>query len=272
MKNAQDLQSMVPEIEAIPVKDVMAPVMPVATYLQEAEDLNVWMQEDRGLLEAHGQPAVLLDSLPVRIGALREAESEWIAARHGREQAQADYLEVSGQAFELYAQIVRHMRYAFRKDPALVARLPNGTGWASDADRIQDLNNVAVMGRDHLDLLEAAGFDPASLDQLATLSDTVANQCALARGEKASGRGSKILRDRAYTHLKDLVDEVRAVARFLFWNDEARLQGYRSEYARKARQKADGISADDGVDAAEDVGSPPSTPAEAPSTSPSASQ
>jgi hypothetical protein len=265
MQNAQDLRSMLPQIEAIPSQDVASPVMPVATYLQEAEDLNAWMQGDRPLLEAHGQPAGLLDGLPVRIGALREAESEWIAARYGREQAQADYLELAGQAFELYAQIVRHMRYAFRKEPTLVARLPNGTGWASDADRIQDLNNVAVMGRDHLDLLEAAGFDPALLDQLATLSDTVANQYAVARGEKASGRGSKILRDRAYTHLKELVDEVRAVARFLFWNDEARLQGYRSEYARKNRQRADGITAADGMDAAEDVGNALPVPADEPS-------
>ena len=264
MKNARDLQSMLPQIEAIPADQVMAPAMPVAIYIQEAEDLNVWMQQDRASLEAHGQPAELLDSLPERIGALRQAESEWNAARYDREQAQADYQELSGQAFELFAQLLRHFRYAFRKHAALLARLPNGTGWASDADRIQDLNNLAVMGREHVDLLEAAGFDPALLDQLATLSDTVADQCALARGERASGRGSKIMRDRAYTHLKAAVDEIRAAGRFLFWADEGRLQGYRSEYARKNRIRAD-------EEATESGGESPSEAEDSPQTAQGAS-
>ena len=268
MKNAQDLQCMLPEIEAIPARDVNPPTMPVAIFLQEAEDLNAWMQGDRPQLEAHGQPVALLESLPARIGALREAESEWNAARYDREQAQADYETLSGQAFELYAQIVRHMRYAFRRNAGLVARLPNATAWMSDADRIQDLNNVAVIGREHVDLLEAAGFDPALLDQLASMSDLVADQYALAREEKATGRGSKAQRDRAYTFLRAAVEEIRAAGRFLFWNDEARLRGYRSEYARKSRPRADEIAAGDG--AGEGAENPQPVPADEPSASESA--
>jgi hypothetical protein len=237
MKNTQDLQLLLPQLEAIPAREVAAPAMPVATFIQEAEDLNAWIQPDRALLETHGQPAELLDSLPTRIGALREAESAWMAARYDREQAQSGYLDLSRQAFDLFAGIVRHFRYAFRKDAALAARLPSATGWTNDAERIQDLNNLAVIGREHVDLLEAAGFDPAQLDQLATLSDTVADQYALARSEKASGRGSKILRDRAYTYLKEEVDEIRAAGRFLFWDDETRLQGYSSEYVRRNRAR-----------------------------------
>jgi len=271
MKNEQDLQDMLPQIESILSRDVMTPAMPVATFLQEAEDLNAWMQGDRALLEAHGQSAEVLDSLPARIGALREAESEWSAARYDREQAQADYETMSTQAFDLFAGIVRHFRYAFRKNAALLARLPYATAWTNDADRIQDLNNVAVMGREHVDLLEAAGFDTALLGQLASMSDAVAGQYALAREEKASGRGSKALRDRAYTLLKAVVDEIRAAGRFLFWTDEARLRGYRSEYTRKNRQKTDEIGAETGMDAAGDVGTAASTPEDASSDPQSAS-
>jgi len=244
MTNVQDLQSMLPLMEAIPAKDVVAPGMPVATYIQEAENLNAWMQADRALLVAHGQPDDLLDSLPARTGALREAESEWDAARYDREHAKAEYERESSLAFDLFAHIVRHFRYAFRKHPALLARLPRSKAWSSDVERIQDLNNVAVMGREHLGLLAAAGFHPARLDELAALSDALADKYALARGEKASGRGSKILRDRAFTLLKTAVDEIRAAGRFLFWNDETRLQGYRSEYARKNRMKGDDADAE----------------------------
>ena len=253
MKNAQDLQALLPALEAIPPGDLVMPSMPVATFLQEAEDLNAWLQPDRAALEAHGQPPALLESLPARIGALREAESAWNAARFDREQAQADYEELSAQALDEFAQCVRHFRYAFRKHPGLLARLPSGTGWATDAERIQELNNLAVLGREHVELLAAAGFDPALLDDLAATSDLLADKCALARGERASGRGSKVLRDRAYTHLKDAVDEIRAAGRFLFWTDEVRLAGYRSEYMRKSRAKADGNGAEDTQDTAPDA-------------------
>lgn len=250
MRNAQDLQSMMPALEAIPFEEVMAPTMPMATYIQEAEDLNLWLQPDRALLAAHGQPGALLDSLPARIGAAREAESEWNAARYDKEAAQAAYEVEAERASDLLVRTTRHFRYAFRRHPGLLARLPSAGSWMSDADRIQYLNDAAVMGREHLDLLAASGFDPMELNGLSAASDTLAERYAAARSEKASGRGSKALRDRAYTHLKAAVDEIRAAGRFLFWEDEARLQGYRSEYVRRNRSRGGEDAFGAGADAA----------------------
>ena len=49
------------------------------------------------------------------------------------------------------------------------------------------------------------------------------------------------------------MDEIRAAGRFLVWTDEAQLVGYRSEYMRKNRAKADGNGAEDAQDAAPDA-------------------
>lgn len=242
MRNAQDLQEMVTELEAIPTEKVQAPDIPVSTYLQEAEDLNAWMQPDRALLVAHGQPEARLDNLPVRIGALRQAESEWNAARHGKEAVQAECDDRASEATKRLGQSIRHFRYAFRGRPDLLGRLPDAGEWMSRADRIQGLNDLAVLGAEHADLLRAAGYDPANLEELAAASDALAGVQAAARNERASGRGTKVMRDRAYTHLKAAVDEIRAAARFLFWDNEARLRGYRSDYARRRRSVLSGVS------------------------------
>jgi hypothetical protein len=250
MKNAQDLQSLSSQLEAIPAEEIVAPSMPVSTYVQEAEDLNAWMHGDRALLVAHGQPAAMLDSMPIRIGALREAESEWNTSRYEKEEAQAEYEEMVAAASALLVRTTRHYRYAFRRHVALLGRLPNATSWMADADRIQYLNDLAVMGREHASLLQTAGFDLALLDALAAKSDALAEKSAAARNEKASGRGSKAMRDRAYTYLKVAVDEIRAAGRFLFWDDDVRLQGYRSEYVRKLnRGRSDEDASRDGEEA-----------------------
>ena len=52
------------------------------------------------------------------------------------------------------------------------------------------------------------------------------------------------MRDKAYTHLKQAVDEVRECGHYVFWRNEARLKGYSSRYFRKARAAARSSSAD----------------------------
>jgi len=52
------------------------------------------------------------------------------------------------------------------------------------------------------------------------------------------------MRDKAYTHLKQAVDQVRECGQYVFWRNEARLKGYGSRYFRKARAAARSSSAD----------------------------
>jgi hypothetical protein len=49
----------------------------------------------------------------------------------------------------------------------------------------------------------------------------------------SKNRPEKIMRDRAYTHLKQLVDEIRAYGKYAFWNDEEKQKRYSSEYQRQ---------------------------------------
>ncbi|WP_180335638.1 hypothetical protein [Labilibaculum filiforme] len=44
------------------------------------------------------------------------------------------------------------------------------------------------------------------------------------------------MRDRAYTYLKQLVDEIRTYGKYAFWNDEEKQKRYTSEYLRNSRK------------------------------------
>ena len=49
-------------------------------------------------------------------------------------------------------------------------------------------------------------------------------------GERDSDNQFKVMRDKAYTHLKEAVDEIRSCGKYVFWWDENRLKGYGSRY------------------------------------------
>jgi hypothetical protein len=111
------------------------------------------------------------------------------------------------------------------------------------ADLIQDMNDLATMGRNNPEPLKAIGFNMDLLDQAARMSDELSELLNLANGDRWSKAEAKIIRDKAYTHLKEAVDEVRECGKYLFWRDEERLRWYTSEYLRNRRQKDEDFEA-----------------------------
>ena len=107
----------------------------------------------------------------------------------------------------------------------------------SSADMVQDLNDIAVLGRENTGPLTAIGFDLTQLDLAADRADKLADLLAEANGDKADPNESKIIRDKAYTHMKALVDEIREAGKYVFRKDKNRLKGYSSEYWRKLHRK-----------------------------------
>ena len=126
-------------------------------------------------------------------------------------------------------------RFAYRKDPLLLSRVSAVADGSGHADMIQDLNDLAVLGKANTEALTAIGFDLAQLDAAATAADEMADLLATANGEKAEQNESKTIRDKACTHLKELVDEVREAGKYLFWRTPYRYRGYVSQY-RKTRR------------------------------------
>lgn len=48
--------------------------------------------------------------------------------------------------------------------------------------------------------------------------------------ERKEDSSPKITRDKAYTYLKQVVDEIYEAGKYLFWKDDAKRKGYYSQY------------------------------------------
>ncbi len=239
MSNIEDFTAKEAEIRAINMEDTKAPSnIPVENYIQEAENVVVWAGMDRAELEAAGLDWLVVEDLPIRCGALRHTESTWVAERYGREAATKQWLTDGPEGFKLRTDLQADFRFAFRDDPKLLSRVKEISGGNSNADMIQSLNDLSVLGNRNTDLLIAIGFDVTKLDLAAQRSDELAALYAAATGDLDSYSDSKRVRDQAYTHVKEAVDVVNKFGQYVFRNNPDRLKGYRSKYLWKNRNRA----------------------------------
>jgi len=238
MSNLENYQKKLEEFSAIPDDQIVTPGnIPVGTYVQEAERLYHWSREDQEDLTGRGLSLELVENLPVRSGALMEAESRWNAQRFSRKDAGEKWALEFPEAYDLRNVILHEFYFAYRKDEWLTGRVRAIAENSGHADMLQDLNDLAVLGKENPDPLTAINFDMTLLDKAAQLADEKSSLWAEASVDRAGYKEAKKIRDQAFSHLKEAVGEIREYGRHVFWRDEARLIGYRSEYLNRRKRK-----------------------------------
>jgi hypothetical protein len=246
--NFEELQGIFENMDTTTLK---YPTIPTGVYHQEAADLFAWVQSDKDALEGAGLDWSLVEGLEQRLGASRHAQSIWRTLRFAKDEAQREYAEKSPEAYDLRNTIVHDMLFAYRKESDILGRVQAIAEGDGDADMLQDLSDLAVLGRTYPDQLAAINFDAALLDRADTTCEALSRLLAVATGEGASDNEAKLNRDRAYTYLKEAVDEIRDYGRYVFWRNPTRARGYASEYGRRHRRAAAAAKEDDAQATAE---------------------
>ncbi len=237
MSNLQDYNEKLAAIQAISDDEVRSPHIPVDVFLQEAENLYHWCQEDRAEMTTKALDWNLVEDLQFRCGALREAQSRWITSRFSHEEAERLWKERSPLAYDLRDELLHTFRFAYRKRADVLGRVNEIAQGHGHADMIQDLNDLSVLGRGHAEELEAIKFDIALLEEAASMADEISDLLGAATTERADSSSTKKTRDQAFTFLKEAVDEVREFGQYVFWRNDDRFRGYRSEYTRRANSR-----------------------------------
>lgn len=221
-------------IEAItkPVK----PNLPVAVALEEAEELYLWVQNDRAQLEAVGLDWELVDDLPLRAAACRYIEGEWKHHLSTTSDAEKEWLQKRDQAKALSVDLTRALRFALhRKLNVLGAQKPTA-GYLRQEAFIEYCYNIAILAADYTEQLQAVGFDLSRLDGACDNAEHLSVLLARVNTERGEQYILRNQRNRAYTHLKEAVDQIRRCGKFAFASQPERLKGYASAYGRKSKK------------------------------------
>jgi hypothetical protein len=238
MSTSDDYLQKLDVIRAIDEKQVKVPNnIPVGTYTQEADNLYNWCQTDKDELTTLGLSWDFVTDLPARTGALREAEARWNNRRFTKKDASKNWNQISPDAYKLRDELLQYFRFAFRKDDLLLKKVKHISEGNGHADMLQDLNDLSILGKDNAGLLEKVNFDMALLEQAANMSDELSQLYAEVNTERMEYEEAKSIRDKAYTHLKEAVDEIYDHGQFAFRGDDERLRGYRSNYLFMCRRR-----------------------------------
>lgn len=230
----ENYESKLSTLETLLTDELPKPYMPIDAALQEAENLYVWALTDKAKLEGIGLDWTAWgEDLPVRAGALRHAQSLWVSERYNQEEAQKQWKATAPTAYELRDDLLADFRYAFRKREDLLSRVREISEGSGDADMIQDLSDLNALGKANTDELAKIKFDETRLDQAATQANQLAELLAQANGAAQDNSKAKLLRDAAFAHLKEAVDEIRDAGKYVFRKQKDRYQGYISQHYKK---------------------------------------
>jgi predicted PolB exonuclease-like 3'-5' exonuclease len=213
--------------------------IPVVAYTHEAETLYELALDDKEALMAAGLAPELIEDLHLRCGALREAESRWKNQQGALNKSAREWKKQSPMAYDLRKKLLADFLYAFRKHPDLMKKVRAISPIGGHAKMMKDLNDLSLLGKDNTRLLEAINFDLSLLDKAAQTSGEMAvlldemnrNQDRYEHSE------AKKIRDQAYTHLKEAVDEILEAGKYAFRQDKNHSRKYASEYRRQIKSK-----------------------------------
>jgi hypothetical protein len=238
MGDREDYEKKLKVITAIADNQIKTPHhIPVSVYIQEANTLYHWCRADKEALTAVGLSGELIEDLPVRMGALIHAESSWYVQRNTWEAAAREWAKQSPPAYDLRDRLLKAFRFAFRRHPDLLKTVKFIAKGKTHASMIQGLNDLAVLGKNNPGLLEAIHFDGSLLDKAAQTADEMAPLLAAVNSNKARYSEAKKIRDQAYTHLKEAVDEIREYGKYVFRKNKERFTGYASNHIRTQNKK-----------------------------------
>lgn len=232
MSDQQDLLDLLPEIKAVPQEQIKQCDMPIGIYLQEAENLHTRAAADLSFLSTAGMTTELLDKLLPRIGALRTAQGNWEELNTVLDDALEDWKAEWPAFVEFRDDLIDNMDFAYRNDEALLNKIRLIKEGSSHADTIQDMANLSVLGKANTPPLEAINFDLSLLDQAAEKADRMSGLLGAVNGEMYVDDTFKVVRDQAFTFLKEVVDEIRNYGRFVFRKNKNHVKSYSSKYNR----------------------------------------
>jgi len=212
----ENLDAVRPQIDAVRDEDVIGVGMPLFYYLNQAELTHIRLVAFQPQLEKGKMDFNKVAQLPVLIGACKELYSITATVTLPSLAAQKEWKSLKEEAELLVYDMKIGMEYAYHNYPELLAKIRSIVeGGSSNPEFIQDLNDYAVTGRENKELTDAVGYDAANFERAAELSQRLGTLYAQVTYDRSTTPGQTLLRDKAFTLLRNAIDALNRQARFI---------------------------------------------------------
>jgi hypothetical protein len=154
--------------------------------------------------------------------------------------SQKKFIEMREAADNLISDCLAYFDVAFFGRADLMSQVSQIRAGDSHADNIQDLIDIKITAEKNKELLDKVGFDFSVLEQIPEMASKMANLLAKATADNSETPEQKIARDKIYTVLRNLLDELVRYGWLATRNDPKIQNQYTINYRpvkRKAKEK-----------------------------------
>jgi hypothetical protein len=218
------------QIKTLSLSSKMTPRVPVAIFVQEADDLYLWCQDDQKELTHVGLDWSQVELMPESARLCRKFQSQWLKKSKSTSELKKEWARFSSEAINLHSEILHDFGFAFRKDPQLMVKLKEFSSGNSSSKLIQSLNDMAVLGEGQRSLLDVIHFEYSKMERAKELVPLLSELVAKMEREEKQKDETKEMRDKSYAFLKAIVDELKETAKYCLRKNPERLTGYLSDY------------------------------------------
>lgn len=218
-KQEDDLKTVQPEIENTKEQDIVKISYPHKHYLQEMKNLYFKFLKVKEQLVAGKMDFAKVEKLLQMANACGLLHALATAVVFPTSEATKAWYEGKDEADLLLYDMKEGALYACREYPELLAKISYFSEGSSNADTFQDLLDYSVFGNSNKDLFEAIGYDMENFKRAAELAKILSELYAQVTVDRSMSPGVTLTRDKGFTILKKLIDELNAQARFIFRAD-----------------------------------------------------
>lgn len=206
------------------------PDFPVSDISGEARELSKIVTKNRSaLLKNSDITAKTANDLDARRSLLDRAELAWSAAR--RRTASTKLIEARATAESIEQPMLDALRHFLRKNADVQARVRAIEPGTDDEDTVDDLRKLADLFEQYGAQLGKAAV-PKNVVKAARKAAEVLEAAADDTTVDDAPAVARALRDRAYWHLRELMDFAREEGRYVFRNDPVKLVHFRASSTR----------------------------------------
>ncbi|MBD3418776.1 MAG: hypothetical protein GF398_01535 [Chitinivibrionales bacterium] len=232
MTDDQSYEAALSKLDALPSDDVRSPDMPTEEAVNEGEKVAQLLIEHADAFAKIGFDMAIAKQLQQAAGALRVADAKWLACWGEQKESRRLWSEKSPQGYALRDEMLAAFTYALRKDAAVLKQVRRIRAGRTHSDMIQDLRDITELGKKHAALLADININAGKLEQCAAMADELGTLYAKVFADGSDNEALDI-RNRAFTWMRMLQQEVVDAAEYVLRDDPDTLRRFYSEYRRR---------------------------------------
>lgn len=229
-------------IDAVVEKDLLAITMPLKEFTQTAVNLSERGRRDSALLQKSNYDLEKLDLIPVLSQLLRQKNSDFFEIRFTTSQSRVDFLGMREKADYLIGECLYAFDAAFHDNETLMSKAGEIKLGSSHTDTIQDVIDCKTLAFSNRERLEKIGFDFSILDGADELAANMSSLLAKALADESESPEKRIARDKIYTALRLVLEELVRIGRYAARNTSNQDQYTLAYKPASVRKKKDVVT------------------------------